>query len=85
MTDLALLPEHDADVPAFWQSLDLPGLLDVHVHFLPKPIMDRAGPSASVTNMVEPGVCPREARPGGQTRRHRTRALVEAGDRSYRG
>ena len=43
MTDHALLPEHDADVPAFWQSLDLPGLLDVHVHFLPKPIMDRRG------------------------------------------
>jgi predicted TIM-barrel fold metal-dependent hydrolase len=41
MTDLVLLPEHDADVPAFWQALDLPGLLDVHVHFLPKPIMDR--------------------------------------------
>jgi predicted TIM-barrel fold metal-dependent hydrolase len=41
VTDLALLPEHDADVPAFWQSLDLPGLLDVHVHFLPQPIMDR--------------------------------------------
>jgi predicted TIM-barrel fold metal-dependent hydrolase len=41
MTDRALLPEHDADVPAFWQALDLPGLLDVHVHFLPKPIMDR--------------------------------------------
>ena len=41
MTDPALLPEHDADVPAFWQALDLPGLFDVHVHFLPKPIMDR--------------------------------------------
>jgi hypothetical protein len=41
VTDHALLPEHDVDVPAFWQLLDLPGLLDVHVHFLPKPIMDR--------------------------------------------
>jgi hypothetical protein len=41
VTDPALVPAHDADVPAFWQSLDLPGLLDVHVHFLPKAIMDR--------------------------------------------
>lgn len=39
--DPALLPVTDADVPAFWQALDLPGLIDVHVHFLPKPVMDR--------------------------------------------
>jgi hypothetical protein len=25
----------DADVPAFWHDLGLPGLFDVHVHFLP--------------------------------------------------
>lgn len=25
----------DVDVPAFWQSLGLPGLFDVHTHFLP--------------------------------------------------
>ena len=30
----------DADVPAFWQRLGLPGLYDVHVHFLP-PRMER--------------------------------------------
>lgn len=30
----------DADVPAFWQRLGLPGLVDVHVHFMPKPVMD---------------------------------------------
>lgn len=42
---------HDADVPAFWRSLGLPGLFDVHVHFLPEPIQravwaqfDAAGP-----------------------------------------
>ena len=41
----------DADVPAFWQSLGLPGLFDVHVHFLPENIQrrvyeqfDQAGP-----------------------------------------
>lgn len=38
-------------VRAFWQGLGLPGLVDVHVHFLPPPIQravyavfDRAGP-----------------------------------------
>lgn len=30
----------DDDVPAFWDSLGLPGLFDVHVHFLP-PRMQR--------------------------------------------
>jgi predicted TIM-barrel fold metal-dependent hydrolase len=30
----------DADVPAFWRDLGLPGLFDVHVHFLP-PRMER--------------------------------------------
>lgn len=34
-------PESDADVPQFWQGLGLPGLIDVHVHFLPPPIMQR--------------------------------------------
>lgn len=41
----------DADVPAFWQRLGLPGLIDLHVHFMPARVMekvwayfDRAGP-----------------------------------------
>ncbi|HET7193500.1 MAG TPA: amidohydrolase family protein [Nocardioides sp.] len=41
----------DDDVPVFWQSLGLPGLFDVHVHFLPENIQrrvyeqfDQAGP-----------------------------------------
>ncbi|HEX6249096.1 MAG TPA: amidohydrolase family protein [Nocardioidaceae bacterium] len=41
----------DAEVPAWAERLDLPGLYDVHVHFLPPPIMakvwaqfDSAGP-----------------------------------------
>jgi predicted TIM-barrel fold metal-dependent hydrolase len=41
----------DADVPAFWKALGLPGLFDVHVHFLPDNIQrrvyeqfDQAGP-----------------------------------------
>jgi uncharacterized protein len=41
----------DDDVPAFWEALGLPGLFDVHVHFLPENIQrrvyeqfDQAGP-----------------------------------------
>ncbi len=41
----------DAEVPAWWQSLGLPGLFDVHVHFLPENVQrkvyaqfDEAGP-----------------------------------------
>jgi uncharacterized protein len=30
----------DADVPAWWQALGLPGLVDIHTHFMPKPVMD---------------------------------------------
>lgn len=31
----------DADVPAWWQRLGIPGLFDVHVHFLPQNIQDK--------------------------------------------
>ncbi len=41
----------DDDVPGWWAALGLPGLYDVHVHFLPPPVMrkvreqfDTAGP-----------------------------------------
>ena len=44
-------PLSDAQVPDWWAELDLPGLFDVHVHFLPPPVMrkvraqfDGAGP-----------------------------------------
>lgn len=44
-------PSSDPDVPAWWQALGLPGLFDVHVHFLPPNIQaavwrqfDTAGP-----------------------------------------
>lgn len=30
----------DEDVPGWWQRLGLPGLVDVHVHFMPQPVMD---------------------------------------------
>jgi predicted TIM-barrel fold metal-dependent hydrolase len=44
-------PHEDAHVPGWWQGLGLPGLVDVHVHFLPPNIQakvyaqfDEAGP-----------------------------------------
>jgi uncharacterized protein len=29
----------DAEVSAFWRALRLPGLIDMHVHFLPEPVL----------------------------------------------
>jgi predicted TIM-barrel fold metal-dependent hydrolase len=44
-------PMSDAEVPAFWQALGVPGLFDVHVHFMPDSVLkkvwayfDAAGP-----------------------------------------
>ncbi|HEY0718454.1 MAG TPA: amidohydrolase family protein [Streptosporangiaceae bacterium] len=44
-------PPEDASVPAFWRELGLPGLADIHVHFLPPRMLrrvwqyfDEAGP-----------------------------------------
>jgi predicted TIM-barrel fold metal-dependent hydrolase len=31
----------DAEVPALWQSLGLPGIVDAHVHFMPDRLMQR--------------------------------------------
>jgi cytosine/adenosine deaminase-related metal-dependent hydrolase len=49
-------PAHDEDVPALWRALGLPGLADVHVHFLPPRMLrrvwayfDEAGPLVGVT------------------------------------
>ena len=28
-------------MPGVWQALGLPGLVDLHVHFMPKPVMDK--------------------------------------------
>jgi hypothetical protein len=30
----------DTEITAWWQRLGLPGLIDVHTHFMPKPVMD---------------------------------------------
>jgi uncharacterized protein len=34
-------PGADADVPQFVAALGLPGLVDVHTHFLPDRVMDK--------------------------------------------
>lgn len=34
-------PVEDARVPEFWGALGLPGLADVHVHFLPPRLLRR--------------------------------------------
>jgi uncharacterized protein len=34
-------PGNDGEVPAFWQTLGLPGLIDVHVHFMPPRLLAR--------------------------------------------
>lgn len=36
---LPALPETDADLPAFLAALELPGVVDAHVHFLPERVM----------------------------------------------
>src|SRR5207249_12169682 len=50
------MPEEDEDVPGFWRALGLPGLADIHVHFLPPRLLhrvwqyfDEAGPLAGVS------------------------------------
>ena len=39
--DSALLPGDDADVPGFCRALGVPGLADVHTHFLPPRMLRR--------------------------------------------
>jgi len=34
-------PPHDDDVPRYWRELGLPGLVDVHVHFLPDRVQTK--------------------------------------------
>jgi uncharacterized protein len=49
-------PAGDADIPAFWEALGLPGLADIHVHFLPPRMLrrvwayfDEPGPLVGIT------------------------------------
>ncbi len=36
-----MVPLTDADVPAFWADLGLPGLVDLHVHVMPQRVLDK--------------------------------------------
>ena len=54
--DEVLRPAGDADIPVFCQALGLPGLADIHVHFLPPRMLrrvwgyfDKAGPLVGVS------------------------------------
>jgi uncharacterized protein len=51
MTTSLDAPRADSEVAEYWQGLGLPGLIDVHVHFMPDQVMqkvwayfDKAGP-----------------------------------------
>ena len=51
-----LPPEEDEDLPAFCRALGVPGLADIHTHFLPPRMLRRvweyfeaAGPLIGVT------------------------------------
>jgi len=53
-------PADDAGVPAFVAGLGLPGLVDVHVHFMPRQVLDKvwsyfdaAGPLVGTTWPIE--------------------------------
>jgi hypothetical protein len=34
-------PADDAEIPSFWRSLGLPGLIDVHTHFMPDNVLTK--------------------------------------------
>ena len=34
-------PRNDAEVPAYWRALGIPGLVDVHVHVMPQRLLDK--------------------------------------------
>ncbi|MER5637214.1 amidohydrolase family protein [Kitasatospora sp. NPDC002227] len=35
------MPEESAEVRSFWQELGLPGVVDVHTHFMPERVLDK--------------------------------------------
>jgi uncharacterized protein len=37
--DMPPAPREDADIPDFWRALGLPGLIDVHTHFMPENVL----------------------------------------------
>lgn len=35
------VPRTDAEVPAFWKALGVPGIIDVHTHFMPANVLEK--------------------------------------------
>ncbi|MGO2718584.1 MAG: amidohydrolase family protein, partial [Brevibacterium aurantiacum] len=34
-------PRTDSDIPAYLEALGIPGLADIHIHFLPQNVLDK--------------------------------------------
>jgi hypothetical protein len=41
MDDVLSTPAQDTDIPAFCRALGIPGLADIHTHFLPPRMLRR--------------------------------------------
>ena len=63
----------DADVPALWRGLGLPGLVDLHVHFMPQNVLDKVWAHFDRTPPLRPW--PIHYRTGEADRLARLRAL----------
>lgn len=68
-------PGEDAAVPAYAAALGLPGLADIHVHFLPEPMMRKVWGFFDRHGWHEPGDWPIHYRHDEQTRLRLVRGL----------
>jgi len=65
----------DEDVPALWQSLGLPGLIDVHVHFMPDNVLQKVWRYFDGAGPVTGDAWPIQYREDEPTRLSRLRAM----------
>lgn len=65
----------DADVPALWQGLGLPGLVDLHVHFMPHNVLDKVWAYFDAVGPLTGTAWPIHYRTGEDDRLARLRAL----------
>ena len=65
----------DEDVPALWQDLGLPGLIDLHVHFMPGNVMDKVWAYFDGVGPLTGAAWPIAYRTDEQDRLNRLRAL----------
>lgn len=68
-------PLTDDDVPALWRSLGLPGLVDLHVHFMPRNVMDKVWAYFDAVGPLTGTSWPIAYREDEQTRLGRLRAM----------